>query len=156
MVAPFPDFATGGGTAPTQTANSLFNHYIWIARWSQEITTDTDLDAKKYGQLVYVHCREFDALVPATIIDELAAAIISRFALDGLEWATIADMRADFAAIKAECASLYGWESNRSGPAMDYATLSVDTNGQFVEMPMISNKPAAVNNRVQDLRNLFT
>ena len=156
MVAPFPDFATAGGIAPTGIANEIFGHYTWIARWSQEITTDTDLDAKKYGQLTYIHCQEFDRLVPATISDELASAIISRFALDGLEWATIADMRTDLGAIKAECASLYGWERNRSGPTMDYATLSVDENSQFIETPITSTKPAAVNTRVQDLRNLFT
>ena len=157
MVAPFPDFATAGGTAPTVIANNLFGHYTWMARWSEEITTDVDVDNKKFAQLVFVHCREFDNLVVLPVDDAVATAVISRFAADGLEWPTPNDMKNDFQALKAEAATLYAWTLSNVGTSIDYATLSVDSGGVFLEVPTITTpKPPALQTRVQALRNLFT
>ena len=156
MAAPFPTWATAGGTAPTSLANELFGHYVWIARWSDEIVNDVDLDNKKFGQLVYVHCREFDNLVTVPISDDYLSAVVTRFAADGLEWSTRAQLKSDFQDIKQQCASLYNWSVTNVGD-LEYASNSIDTLGVMVETPTLTTpKPAAVQTRVQALRDLFT
>lgn len=156
MVAPFPAFATAGGTAPTNIAQEIFGHYVWMARWSEEIVNDVDLDMKKIAQLAFVHCRLFDALISPPVPDDVATAVVSRFAADGLEWPTLADLKADMAALKSEAATLFNWVSANVSGTIDIATLQISNTGARTETPIImSPKPAAVQTRVQALRSLF-
>lgn len=157
MTAPFPHFVTAQEPSPGQTANVLFGHYVWIARWSDEISNDAQLDLKKLAQLAFIHCRVFAETVPtAPISDELIAAVVQKFASEGLEWVDLPTLKADFVAIKNASQTFYEWVRDNAPEAQNFAerTFNPNTNNE-VEVAKVIAKPNAVQTRVAVIRALF-
>jgi len=164
MTAPFPPEAVAGTAVdPAESeASNLFAQYAWLARLSDEMTADPDLNLKRVMQLV-LHARKFrqwhQALQArgAGVADRIAAV----FALKKCEWPTKAAMSAELATINTDANSLADWiELNAPGYKQGFATVKVaamDAEGAPVltDEAMTTAKPAAAAVQLTALRALF-
>jgi len=155
MAAPFPAEAVVKGQPNSQKANQIYAHYCWLARWSQEIGADPDLDLKKLAQLGLIHCRLFAAQTD-TMTTEFVRAVRQKFGNEGLGWATIADMSADLAAIRTEALALFTFVRDqvpeaRQAARVVYAPDSDSGTEDVVKLP----KPHPAVPEVAKLRALF-
>ena len=99
MPAPFPyEFVSGRRNLDSQCAQ-IFADYGWMARLSDEIVADAELDLKKLFQL-HGHCRSYrvalDPFLPIEKQEEpIAVALMDFFSAKGIKWADEATMVAD-------------------------------------------------------------
>lgn len=154
-MTPFP-VVTLGGLTPQSVGDLLARNLYWMARWSDEIVNDVDLDLKKLIQLAYVHCLWFSTNVPDSLPQAVVLAINARMRIEGFDW-PVADIPADVAAIKAESTVLHAFVRDNLPPEYkNFATRVINPDGTETEAPaVISPKPAAVQTRVATLRALF-
>jgi hypothetical protein len=61
-------------------------------------------------------------------------ALISEFAWHGMEWATLAEMRADLAAIYQKCGDLFTHVRDSVPEARSFAQRTYDANGLEIEL----------------------
>jgi hypothetical protein len=158
MPAPAPYDGVAGRVSLGQIAQNIVAHYKWLYRWSDEIGKDADLDLKKLAQLAFQHCRLFRELVtpflPLASNIPFVRALVSEFAWHGMEWATLAEMRSDLAAIYQECGALFVYVRDNVPEARSFATRTYDANGQEIEQATKVAK-GAVAVEVAKLRALF-
>jgi len=155
MPAPFPADAVVGGTILSRRANEIYGHYVWLARWSDEIGKDAALDLKKLAQLALIHCRRF-AEFTATPSSELTTAVERRFAADGLVWATRAAMLSDLAAIRTEATALHAFVRDQVLEAREASKIIYsDTTDSGTEVILTVPKPHPAVTEVAKLRALF-
>jgi len=155
MVAPYPVEAVAKGQPLSQRANQIYGHYCWLARWSDEIGADPDLDLKKLAQLAFIHCRLFDSLLAGATV-ELVRALEKRFATEGMTWASPAAMNADMQALRVEGAALMAYVRDnvpeaRQASRVVYDPASDTGAEQVVKLP----KPHPAVAEVAKLRALF-
>ena len=155
MPAPFPADAVVGATTLSRRAQEIYDHYKWLARWSDEIGKDAALDLKKLAQLGLIHCRRF-AEFTANPDLALSIAVARRFAADGIEWATRAAMLADLAAIRTEAAALHTFVRDQVPEAREPSKIGYsDTNDSGTEVILTIPKPHPAVTEVAKLRALF-
>jgi hypothetical protein len=86
MALPFPKESQAGATSASAVAQAIYAHLAWIARWSDELASEPDVDLKKLAQLGFgpnSHCAQFLALTASPTAD-VVAAVVDRFAREGL------------------------------------------------------------------------
>ena len=159
MPAPFPYDAAAKRLSLEQISRELLGHYTWIARWSDEIGTDTDLDLKKLAQLSFVHCRRFDAILalfdPIDATSPIMRAFEAQAAGRGLGWLDRVAMEADIALIRTEAAALFAFVRDSVPEARSFATRTYDAQGKEIEQATKITKTAAIADEVTKLRVLF-
>lgn len=159
MAAPFPYDAVAGRASLGQIAAQIVANYKWLARWSQEIGTDTNMDLKKLAQLAFSHCRLFRDLIqpfiPVSAGDPIIAALQSEFAWHGLVWPTRAEMVTDVGLLYQRCGALFDYVRDNVPAARSFAVRTYDANGNEIEQPTVIAKDAAVATEVGRLRALF-
>lgn len=159
MPAPYPYDAVAGRVQLRSVADEIVAHYAWIARWSDEIGKDTDLDLKKLAQLAFVHCRLFreriQAFLPIATDSPLIPALRRAFDSMGVEWPTRAAMIADLSAIYQECANLWLYVRDNVPAARSFATRTYDASGAEIEQPAKIAKDPAITTEVAKIRALF-
>lgn len=137
MPAPAPFDGVSGRVSLGQTAQNIVAHYKWLYRWSNEIGGDVPLNLKKLAQLAFQHARLFRELVtpflPLANNQPFVRALISEFAWSGMEWATLAEMRTDLAAIYQKCGDLFTHVRDNVPEARSFAQRTYDVNGQEIE-----------------------
>ena len=153
MTVPFPH-AILVPLNPSKLASHIFGHYVWLARWSDEIGTDTDLDLKKLAQLAFVHCREFSAIVPDTPSPEVLRAIDTKMRLEGIVWPP-ASMASDLAALKAGTSALFIFVRDNVPAARNFSTRAYSATGDETDESIKVPKTQAIANEVAKLRILF-
>ena len=161
MPAPFPYNAIFGvPNDPAESeAENLVGQYSWLARWSDEMNNDTDLDYKKLAQFAF-HCRKFkvwyDALQArgaANIGDVIEGAFLRR----KMKWGNRAAMNSDLTAIYDAAGVIYAWIVANMQEARSYTTAQFDANFENQsDVPVRVSKPVAVATRVQQFRGLFS
>ena len=160
MPAPFPYNAVAGiPNDPAESeAENLVAQYSWLARWSDEMNTDTDLDYKKLAQFAF-HCRKFrrwyDALQARgnTALDPIQGAFLKR----KMSWGNRAAMNSDLTDIYTAAGTIYDWIVANMQEARSYGTVSFDANFENqTDTPVRVVKPAAVSTRMQQFRGLFS
>jgi hypothetical protein len=155
MPAPYPYDAVSSRRSAATIAAEIFGHYVWLARWSDEIGDDPDLDLKKLAQLGFIHCRLFaqaTAEMPAAVI----AAVEARFAAGGITWAVRLAMLDDFAALAARASTLHAYVRDQVPEARAAATLvysETGDSGREQVTKLAKPHPAAA--EVAKLRALF-
>ena len=154
MPAPFPREATLKGQSTSNIANQVYANYAWLARWSEEIGADADVDLKKVAQLALAHCRDFAALT-VDMRPDLARAISQRFGREGLTWPTAQAMVADLAAIRAEAVALRAFVQASVPEALVMSSRVWTAEGDETERPNKLVKPHPVVAEVAKLRALF-
>lgn len=155
MALPFPTFVSSPDRpSPARLADQIVGHYIWLARWSDEIGKDSDLDLKKLAQLAFQHCRNFAALVPVTISPGLLVAMRRRFEQEGIEW-TGPDMATELLALRDQSAALFAFVRDNAPQARNFASRTYNAQGAEIERPTKVQKIAAVSAEVAKLRSLF-
>lgn len=153
MVAPYPYEAVSGRISPAQRAADLCAHYAWLARWSQEISSDPDIDLKKVALLSLIHCRLFVALVGAIGSD---AAVEAAFVVRNIAWGTRSLMAADLTAVSTAAQALFVWVRDNMPEARDPVTLKGDpTSTALIEEVRHLAKPHPVEARIAGLRATF-
>lgn len=160
MTAPYPHEGQAGRHQPERMARQLFEDYVWLARWSNEIGNDAALDLKKLVQLAIVHCQSFRAVIdnytPIASSPEFVQAVEDRFSAGGSTWPDVATMRADLTALYQECGALFVFvRDNVPELANGYATLTWDAINGFVEVPITAPKPHIAVPEVAKVRVLF-
>ncbi len=78
-----------------------------MARWSDEIGTDAEINLKKLGQLA-IHCRRFFTKT-AGLDPQVVTAARLRLNADGLTWASEGAMQTDLAALRSDGNALYNY-----------------------------------------------
>jgi len=161
MPAPFPYNAISGvANDPAESeAENLVAQYSWLARWSDEMNTDIDLDYKKLAQFAF-HCRKFkvwyDALQArgaANIGDQIEGAFLRR----KMKWGNRAAMNSDLTAIYDAAGAIYVWIVANMQEARSYTTAQFDANFENqTDVPVKVIKSAAVAIRIQQFRGLFS
>lgn len=161
MPAPFPYNAISGvANDPAESeAENLVAQYAWLARWSDEMNKDADLDYKKLAQFAF-HCRRFrqwyDALQvrgAANIGDQIEGAFLRR----KMRWLTPLLMRQDLQDIYTASGTIYDWIVVNMQEARSYTTAQFDANFENqTDVPVKVAKPTAVATRVQQFRGLFS
>jgi len=159
MPAPYPVEAVAKGVSNSQKAKNIYAHYAWLARWSNEIGADPDLDLKKLAQLAFIHCRNFAALTDAAT-PELLRAVRQRFSEEGLEWAVLAAMSMDLTAIRNESLALFAFVRDNVPEARSAANVAVkfapdSDTGTGEETAVKLPKPHPAVAEVAKLRALF-
>ncbi len=155
MTAPFPYNARVGRIALSTTANQIHAHYVWLARWSDEIGTDADIDLKKLAQLGFIHCRLF-AQLTATPSPELRAAVERKFSQEGLEWSTRAAMMSDLNALRTQAGLLHAYVRDNVPEAREAVRITYDENtNSGTEAVNTLGKPHPAATEVASLRALF-
>lgn len=159
MSAPFPYNAVSGvaNDLAESEAENLVAQYIWLARWSDEMNKDVDLDYKKLAQFAF-HCRKFrfwyDALqarIPLPL-DAIEGAFLRR----KMRWLTRLLMQQDLQDIYNAAGTIYDWIVANMQEARNYTTAQFDANFENqTDVPVKVAKPAAVATRVQQFRQLF-
>lgn len=146
MAAPFPHDARVGTISLGQIAQNIVANYKWLARWSDEIGIDAQLDLKKLAQLAFQHARLFRELVtpflPLANNPAFVRALVSEFAWSGMEWATLAEMRVDLAAIYQKCGELFPHVRDTVPEARSFAQRTYDTTGREIEIVVVIAKDA--------------
>lgn len=108
MPAPFPHEARSKTSPPGKIADEIYSHYAWLARWSDEIVSDSEIDLKKLAQLALgpqSHCAHF-ARLTENMTPELSTAIEARWYRDGRSWASRKAQNADLAGIRKAALAL--------------------------------------------------
>lgn len=155
MTAPFPYDAVAGRGSLANQAAAIYGHYAWLARWSEEIAADPDIDLKKVAQLCLIHCRMFRQLVNSFGVKGVDA-IENVFRQRGISWATKAAMTADLTAVRDEAQLLFVWVRDNMPEARDAVKVVYDeTNTAGVEQVNTVAKPHAVEVEIAKLRALF-
>ena len=167
MSAPFPYNAVAGvANDPAESeAENLLAQYSWLARWSDEMNKDVDLDYKKLAQFAF-HCYKFrvwyDALqaritagthTPAQIGDCLEGVFRKR----KMGWGNRAAMNSDLQDIYAAAGVVYDWIKTNMQEARNFTTAQFDAN--FInqtDVPVKVVKPAALATRIAQFRGLFS
>lgn len=159
MPAPYPYDAVSGRRSLRAIAGEIVANYCWLARWSDEIGNDADMDMKKLAQLAFQHCRlfrqELQPFLPFTAGSPLLPALEHAFARIGMSWPTRMDMRADLAAIFAECGNLYPFVRDNVPAARTLSSRVYDANGVETEDPVKIPKDPVIAAEVAKLRALF-
>ena len=161
MPAPFPYNAVAGvANDPAESeAENLVAQYSWLARWSDEMNKDVDLDYKKLAQFAF-HCRQFrrwydtlQARGAANIGDQIEGAFLRR----KMKWGNRAAMNSDLTDIYTAAGTIYDWIVTNMQEARNYTTAQFDANFENqTDVPVKVTKPAAVATRVQQFRGLFS
>lgn len=155
MVGPFPYEAVTGRISLAQRASEIYGHYTWLARWSDEIGKDPDVDLKKAAQLAFIHCRLFVELVDAWGT-KAAVSIMERFAASGIVWATEAAMSADLTPIRNEALSLHNFAiANKATMQEASKIIYSEKDSSGIEQVNKLAKPSIVADEVAKLRALF-
>ena len=160
MPAPFPYNATAGVTnEPAEgEAENLVGHYTWLARWSDEMNADTDLNRKKFAQFIF-HCFRF-----RTFFDQLSlrdsqirnAALQGAFGKRRMAWGNQAQMLSDLQAIYDAAGAFYDFAVANMQQARQFTTAEFDSFFQSqTDVAIIETKTAALSTRISNFRNLF-
>ena len=161
MVAPFPPDARVGAIAPAQRMEKLIADLKWLARWSDEIGADPDLDMKKLAQLAFQHCRmvreALDPLAPLDATSPLMRALHARCLSHAILWPTVAAMTADLTAIHAKAGELFALVRDTMPEARQLSMRVYDAAGGETEQPFKRAKAdfSAAVAKVAELRALF-
>lgn len=159
MPAPFPYEAVSGRSNIDQYAVQLYGNFMWLARWSNEINADADLDLKKIAQFAFKHClgyrKAYEALTAVEASAVAKHAVRSVFAMKAVVWPTDAEMLADLAAIYNACGTIYNWIDANLPAAKSFSTRTFDATGKETEVPLTIAKPGAVQTRIAAFRALF-
>jgi hypothetical protein len=151
MPITFPQDASAGGQATARRAQQIYEHIVWIARWSNEIVLDAAVDMKKLGQLAYgpqSHSGRFLALT-ANGGGELMAAVQARFQAEGT---TIT--QAQLTGLRTQVQSLVDAVGTPAEWPLSTRVWTI-ANGE-VERPAVEPKPHPLMPAVQAVRNEFT
>jgi hypothetical protein len=108
MPAPFPHEARSKTSPPGKVADEIYAHYAWLARWSDEIVRDDEIDLKKLAQLALgpgSHCAHF-ARLTEDMTPEIVVAVEGRFYRDGREWQSREAEVSDLMGIRAAALAL--------------------------------------------------
>lgn len=158
MPAPYPYQAVSGAVVdPAESeALNLFRQYEWLARWSDEMNKDVDLNYKKLMQFVF-HMRQYRRWYALLQAKGVAALPVIRgmFFFKKCQWATAADMTADLTAIYAECGLLFDWLKLNMPEARTYATLKMNDSDDLVDEPITAVKSVEFGTRIAAFRGLF-
>lgn len=147
MPAPFPyEFVSGRRNIDSQAAQ-IFGHYGWMARWSDEIVADADLDLKKLFQL-REHCRMYrEALAPFLPLEKLdapiAVALLDYFSSKGVKFADEAAM-ATILTERHDAAGVLQGVIDVTFPApRAFSQRAFDANGAEIEIVTKADKAQA-------------
>lgn len=182
MTIPFPYNATAGvnNDPAEQEAFNLYINLAWIARLSQEVSTDTDLNLKRVFQLV-LHMRKYrswfakldarraregasqDPDWPFTrVAGEIGSLIRGEFQKHKMIWASQPAMLTDINALNTNCGTFADWiEANASEYVSGYTKATVvgaDPDGTPItsDEAITIPKPGAFQTRVVALRANFS
>ena len=161
MPAPFPYNAIAGvANDPAESeAENLVTQYSWVARWSDEMDKDTDLDYKKLAQFAF-HCRKFRVWYDALQVRgaaNIGDAIEGTFLRRKMKWGNRAAMNSDLTAIYDAAGVIYAWIVANMQEARSYTTAQFDANFENqTDVPVKIAKPVAVATRVSQFRALFS
>jgi hypothetical protein len=149
MPITFPPEAAGQ-TRVSQRADQIYINLIWIARLSNELVNDPNVDMKKLGQLAYTaqsHGGRFLALTANGGAD-LMAAVLTRFQAENI----VVD-QARLLAIRAQVQALV--DAVGVPPEWPAATRIWTPAGE-IERSIVEPKPHSIEPFVQAVRNEFT
>lgn len=159
MPAPAPYNAVSGRQNISTHAKRLRGDYEWLYRWSDEMTTDAQLNYKKLAQFVYRHCLSFRAAYEDLVDPKASAAskhaIRGEFASEGIAWQTDVSMMSDLAAIYTECQTVYAWCEANLPQSKSFATIQFDAQGNGSEQVIVVDKPAGFQTMIGQFRSLF-
>lgn len=138
MAAPFPYEAVSGRVNIDAQAANVYGQYGWMARWSDEIVADPDLDLKKLFQL-REHCRMFraalDPFMPLEKLDApIAVALMDFFSSKGIKFADEAAMATTLTERHASAATLQLAIDNTFPAPRTFARRAFDSNGAEIEI----------------------
>lgn len=156
MAAPYPPEAQLGAPQFNRVADQIYGHFVWMARWSDEINDDADLDMKKLMQLAFTHCRLY-AYHTAVLSDDLLVALETRFRLSGVEWPNRAAMQADLVAMRQQAEQVHALAQTVAAEPQEFAKRTLKSDGTEIETPIKVSKVenAEVVAEVAKLRALF-
>lgn len=160
MTAPFPIEATAGTKVDPAEAEALnlYRHYAWMARLSDEMHIDAELDLKRTMQLV-MHIREYrrwhDAL-SARSQAQTIGIVEGIFAQKKCRWASQAEMGEDLAALHAAAGTVADWiEANAPEYKEGYSVNKEVAPGVITDEPIKVPKPQALGMKIAELRAQF-
>lgn len=138
MAIPFPPGGISGASSPGQVARELLSHFVWMARWSDEIGSDAQLDLKKLAQLAFVHCRAWDA---ATVnADVIKAFQVFAQIEQGIEWPDRATMTTELSGLRSAATALFEHVRDNVPEARSFATRVLDETGRETDTPNVVDK----------------
>lgn len=166
MAAPFPYEAVSGAVldAAEGEAMALYRQFAWVARLSDEMNTEAELDLKRTMQLVF-HARSlrrFHEMLQARINSthtpaQIADVIEGVFAAKKCRWASRSAMNADLAALYTNSGALADWiEANAADYKQGYSVNKEISPGVMTDEPIKVSKPSGLASRLTDFRALFS
>ena len=161
MTVPFPMDARAKEIAPAQKIEKFIADLKWLARWSDEIGADPDLDVKKLAQLAFQHCRmvrdALDPFMPLDPANPMMRALHARCLSHAIVWPGVPAMVADLTAVHAKVSELFALVRDTMPEARTLSARTYDAAGNETEQPVKlvkANFPAVVT-KVAELRALF-
>lgn len=157
MPAPLPREINPALDNMFQRVNGIYQNYVWVARFTDEIVNDVELDLKKAGQLAHINGPAFIALTTVPAGPDRAAlrdAFLRRLEQEGLAWANIGT---EFNPFVTQLQTLIDWIVANVPEAAAGQPMSelIVSNGNLTDQPRTIPKPAGLQTEAQALRNLF-
>jgi len=156
MAIPFPYEAELNVADVTRAAEQFYFQFLYIAKYSDEINTEAEVNLLKLNKLAFDHCRKY-SITAAAVNVKFVPAIKERFAAHGVSWPDNATMIADLQTLRTAAdaffvfcrdvlpASIRDSAVYRSNPA----------TGATSEVALFEAKPHAVDAQIATLRALF-
>jgi hypothetical protein len=164
MAAPFPYNARSGvANDPAEhDADALVAQYSWLARWSDEMHHDADLDHKKFAQFVF-HCHRFRSFMERLRAHEISAGkdpvrdtLEGAFLRRKMRWASQDAMVQQLDQLYGAAGKFHEWAKKEMQHTRQVETLAFDENFETGRgQPVRSKKTEAVAERVRRFRELF-
>lgn len=154
MAAPLPVEINPALENTLNRANRIYQNYVWVARFIDEIVNDTDLDLKKIGQLVLVNGPILLSLTSGATAS-LRTAFMRRIEQEGLSWPNI---NTEFPALLTELQSFIDWVGANVpevGQNLPMSQVIVNADGRLTDQPITITKPVGFQAEAQALRNQF-
>ena len=161
MPAPFPYNAIAG--VPNELAESeaenLVAQYTWLARWSNEMNADTELNRKKFAQFIF-HCFKYRFWFDQLALRDTQirnAALQGAFGRRRMTWGNQAQMLTDLQAIYDAAGVFYNFAVTNMQQARQFTTAEFDINFQNqTDVAITEPKSAAIATRISQFRGLFS
>lgn len=156
MPIPYPTEAQAGRADLKPVVQFLFKHFGWLARLSDEINQETELNAKKLVQFVQ-HCVSY-----RETFDHLAAVGGARLVIEqvfrehDVNWATRAAMVVDLQALYSAAMAEDVWiRSNMASDLQTASTVGLDPQNNLTEAVKMLPKSQEFATRMSNFRALF-